>query len=165
MATGQRINDSVALPDYTDKAFNLSPAHGPDLVPLGRRFGDVTTQVQSCYKAAEKPVVSVAFVAGNPRNNVMPEGTFLTVERKEGSTWRVVRTDHDYDTRFHWNYQNKLLGLSHARIEWYLDDSVSGSCQYNSVSIYGSPITDRERNVAGTYRIGYFGHHKVPITK
>lgn len=37
-------------------------------------------------------------VAGHPRNNLMLEETFLTVEFKERNTWKTIRTDAHFDT-------------------------------------------------------------------
>lgn len=114
------------MPDFTSKAFDLSPGYGADSAPIGHRFGDVLgDNVQPLYSRANKSVVSVTFVAGNPRNDVRLDGTFLTVEQKQlGGSWKVIRTDDDYDTKFHWKYTVKLLGLSKATMEWYLSKDV-----------------------------------------
>ncbi|KAJ8662384.1 hypothetical protein O0I10_002078 [Lichtheimia ornata] len=149
MAKGEPIKDSETLPDYTGKAFNLAPSFPADNPGVGKSFGDIIKDVNKDgnYSRADKPVVSATFVAGNPRNNVMLEGTFLTIEQKQEhhnktSTWKVVRNDHDYDTRFLFSYKAKIFGLSQAKIEWHVDEEVP----------------------AGTYRIGYFGHHKKTLT-
>ena len=39
-------------------------------------------------------------VAGHPRNNLMLENTFMTVEVKEANTWKVIRTDAHFDTLY-----------------------------------------------------------------
>lgn len=102
LATGQPVKHSERLPDFTAKTFNLAPRFGPDLPPIGRSFGDVLKDVgSSSYRRTREPMSIVAtFAAGNPRNNVRLEGTYLTVEQKQSDgTWKVVRTDDDYDTR------------------------------------------------------------------
>jgi hypothetical protein len=39
-------------------------------------------------------------VSGNPRNDVLLDQTFLTVEREDGAdNWVVVHTDSDWETR------------------------------------------------------------------
>lgn len=133
MAKGEPMKDSEELPDYTGKAFNLSPSYPADNPGVGRSFGDIIKDVNKDgnYSRADHPVVSATFVAGNPRNNVMLDGTFLTIEQKQqddnnSSTWKVIRNDHDYDTRFHFSYKAKLFGLSQAKIEWHIDDNVPG---------------------------------------
>lgn len=124
------------MPDFTSKAFNLSPSHGADSAPIGHKFGDVLgDNVQPTYSRVNNSVVSVTFVAGNPRNNIRLDDTFLTVEQKQSDgSWEVVRTDDDYDTRFHWKYTVKLLGLSRATIEWYLNKDTPGKCLQSSES-------------------------------
>ncbi|KAI7851491.1 Neutral/alkaline nonlysosomal ceramidase [Circinella umbellata] len=146
MAKGEPITDSEELPDYTSETFNWTPEYGPDRTPLHRQFGDVLRDVaiKATFDRKKKDVVSVRFVAGNPRNNVKLDDTFLTVEQKQpDGSWKVVRTDDDYDTKFHWSYKFKALGISQATIEWTLSDNVE----------------------PGIYRIGYFGDHKVILTK
>ncbi|KAI8143763.1 Neutral/alkaline nonlysosomal ceramidase [Fennellomyces sp. T-0311] len=144
MAQGTPITNSETLPDFTDETFNLTPGYGADTAPLLKKFGDVLREVGSdTFNRVEKPIVSVRFVAGNPRNNVQLDGTFLTVEQKQSDgSWKTIRTDHDYDTKFHWEYTAKIIGRSQATIEWYLDESTE----------------------TGTFRIGYFGHHKVALS-
>ena len=43
--------------------------------------------------------VSVRFVSGHLRNNLMLESSFLTVERQEGDTWLTVARDAEWETR------------------------------------------------------------------
>lgn len=101
MATGQPVTDSEELPDYTAKAFNLSPWVGADTPKLFHSFGDVIHDVVPPeFNDQDTYTITATFVAGNPRNNVMLEDTFLTVERRDDcGNWVVIRTDHDYDTR------------------------------------------------------------------
>lgn len=137
MAKNETIKDSKELPDYTGKAFNLSPSFPADNPGVGKSFGDIIKDVVGSkdgnFSRADHPVVSATFVAGNPRNNVKLDGTFLTIEQKQQqhgnttSTWKVIRNDHDYDTRFHFSYKAKLFGLSQAKIEWHVDDNVPGT--------------------------------------
>ncbi|KAI8082858.1 Neutral/alkaline nonlysosomal ceramidase [Halteromyces radiatus] len=150
MANGTSIA-SVALPDYTSKAFSLAPPDFTDHPLLLHKFGDVLTDVNttSVYKSGQ--TVKAVFVAGNPRNNVMLDSTYLTVEqlvpysggKYRNGKWKVIRTDNDWDTRFRWKSVSKLLGMSKATIEWDIDDTVK----------------------AGTYRLGYFGHHRNDLSQ
>lgn len=101
MATGQPVGPSEELPDYTSKAFNFAPPLRSDGLKPFHRFGQVVRDVDRSVAAAKKGVISATFVAGNPRNNPMLQGTFLTIEKRlEDGTWKVVRTDDDYDTRY-----------------------------------------------------------------
>ncbi|CDS09532.1 hypothetical protein LRAMOSA10892 [Lichtheimia ramosa] len=148
IATDTPVTDSEELPDYTSKAFNLMLSPSADIAPIGRQFGDVVKDVHTIQQhdpplmtldGTAAITVAATFVAGNPRHNVMAEKTYLTVERQmDDGQWQVVRTDHDYDTRFRWKYTSYVLAQSEVTIEW-----------------------DIGRNVpAGIYRLGYFGHHK-----
>lgn len=38
-------------------------------------------------------------IAGHPRNDVMQEKTFLTVEKQNGEDWTIVATDANWETR------------------------------------------------------------------
>lgn len=94
---------SEILPDYTKQGFNFSPLYRSDQPHLFRNFGDLLKDVPSTYYSKSTMsypfIVSATFVAGNPRNDPMLEKTFLTVEKKVGNNWQVIRTDNDYDTR------------------------------------------------------------------
>ncbi|KAF7729413.1 hypothetical protein EC973_004392 [Apophysomyces ossiformis] len=100
MATGKPVSGLPSIPDYTKRAFHWLPRLGGDRPKLFRNFGDVIRDVHPVYLRTTRPTVTAVFVAGNPRNDVMAEKTFLTVERKDESSgeWKVVRTDSDYDT-------------------------------------------------------------------
>ncbi|KAI8390988.1 Neutral/alkaline nonlysosomal ceramidase [Radiomyces spectabilis] len=130
--------------DFTPQAFNFVTRHGADRPKLFHHFGDIVSDVDVQYNRRLNQTVSATFVAGNPRNNVLHEGTFLTVERKTPQgTWSVVRTDNDYDTRFRWRYTSKLFGQSEATIEWDI----------------------HEHTEPGTYRLVYYGHNKESLKR
>ncbi|KAG2219529.1 hypothetical protein INT45_003094 [Circinella minor] len=153
MATGTSIDDtSEILPDLTGKAFNFNPGAWPDRPRIAKKFGDIIRDVKATQRDREivtlhgksGTTISASFVAGNPRHDVKLEETYLTVEKKlSNGDWKVVRTDHDYDTRFRWKYSNRLLGQSEATIEWDIGRDT----------------------LAGVYRLGYFGHHKEFISR
>merc|ERR1712142_507239 len=83
--------------------------------------------------------VYVEFQSANPRNDLMTEGTYLSVEREEDSgEWTRVYTDNDWETKFTWKRTNSLFGWSKVIIEW--------------------DIPQNERS--GHYRICHFGHKK-----
>ncbi|KAI8053674.1 Neutral/alkaline nonlysosomal ceramidase [Gilbertella persicaria] len=138
---------SEDLPDYTERGFNLSPMYRSDQPHLFRSFGDILKDVSSTYYSVHlmpSPfVVSAIFVASNPRNDPMLGQTFLTVEKKVGNTWKVIRTDDDYDTRFIWRYKSQVLGMSEATIEWHVPNNVE----------------------PGIYRLGYRGNNRPPFSK
>ena len=186
MATGTSIDDtSETLPDLTGKAFNFNPGAWPDRPRIAKKFGDIIRDVKATERDREivtlhgksGTTVSASFVAGNPRHDVKLEETYLTVEKKlSNGDWEVVRTDHDYDTRFRWKYSNRLLGQSEATVEWDIGRDIPGKIIRTIIYYY---IVNFVFNfilialllflfsymIAGIYRLGYFGHHKEFISR
>ncbi|XP_021180462.2 neutral ceramidase isoform X1 [Fundulus heteroclitus] len=124
-------------PFFTKNLFNLMGAAAVDRKPINTSFGDVLEQVLPLYRQGD--VVSVTFVAGNPRHSGdISDKTFVTVEIYENrtETWKVVYNDASWETRFHW-----LKGpgrQNNATVEWHIPPS--------------APV--------GSYRIRHFGHYK-----
>ncbi|XP_074476945.1 neutral ceramidase isoform X1 [Sebastes fasciatus] len=124
-------------PPFFEKLFNLLPSPPADRKPENSSFGDVLQQVNPVYRPGD--VVSVTFVAGNPRNSGDIRGkTFVTVEIHDNrtDTWEVVHTDASWETRFHWLKGSKQQ--SNSTIEWHIPPSAP----------------------SGSYRIKHFGHYK-----
>ncbi|CAG4999388.1 unnamed protein product [Parnassius apollo] len=68
-----------------------------DATPIGRHFGAVLEQPPSKVRVGD--VVSATFVAANPRNDIRQESSHAVVERLDGSQWRTVATDADWETK------------------------------------------------------------------
>ncbi|MED6267318.1 Neutral ceramidase [Characodon lateralis] len=124
-------------PFFTNNLFSLLAPAAVDRKPENTSFGDVLEQVLPLYRQGD--VVSVTFIAGNPRHSGdIRDKTFVTVEIYDNrtETWEVVYNDASWETRFHWlkgsNKQNN------ATVEWYIPPS--------------APV--------GSYRIKHFGHYK-----
>ncbi|KAM7381040.1 hypothetical protein PAMA_012058 [Pampus argenteus] len=117
--------------------FSLLPAASVDRKPTNSSFGDVLQQVYPIYRQGD--VVSVSFVAGNPRHaGDIRDKTFVTVEIHDNrtDTWEVIYTDASWETRFHW-----LRGSdrrSNVTVEWHI------------------PLL----TPSGSYRIKHFGSYK-----
>lgn len=98
----------------------------------------------------------------------MQDKTYLTVERlasgAQNETWTVLRTDNDYDTRFGWQYTSKVLGMSKATIEWDIDDTIEGTLFFCRGRITADTFFFNGF-LGGTYRLGYFGHHRNTLSK
>uniref|UniRef100_A0A1A8EZL7 Neutral ceramidase n=1 Tax=Nothobranchius korthausae TaxID=1143690 RepID=A0A1A8EZL7_9TELE len=135
-----RVSELPAGPEppfFTKNLFNLMAAAAVDKKPENTSFGDVLEQVYPVYRQGD--VVSVTFVAGNPRHSGdIRDTTFVTVEVYDNrtETWEVVYTDASWETRFHWLKGSNQQ--SNATIEWHI------------------PLTTAH----GTYRIQHFGHYK-----
>lgn len=130
-----------ASPDQTVYAISLQTAVVFDAAPIGKSFGQVTTDVntQSAYNAGE--TVSAVFVGANPRNNLHLEGTFLTVDQLVSGNWISVRSDSHPSTLYQWTRTSTILGTSSVNISWTIES--------------GTP--------AGTYRLTYLGDSKPLI--
>ena len=124
-----------AKPENISSAiFYLQPAVTPDKVPQGKSFGSLYQDVFSSYTRGNR--VEVKFWAGNPRNNLHTEWTFLDVMlRQSDGSWKSVATDNDWETRFWFEYVTEG-GIS--RIQWDIP-------------------TDA---IPGTYKIVHYGDYK-----
>nr|XP_057925239.1 neutral ceramidase [Doryrhamphus excisus] len=125
-------------PFFENNLFNLLPAAPVDRKPANSSFGEVLQQVLPVYRQGD--VVSVTFVAGNPRHSGdVRDGSFVAVEMHDNTsdTWTLVHTDASWETRFHW-----LKGPnrhSNATVEWYIPPNAA----------------------VAAYRIKHSGHYKT----
>lgn len=137
LATGKTVDPGPSPPDYLSEQLSF---HFPvifDAAPSGDTFGSVHVAPKASYTV--NSTVEAQFWAGNPRNNLMTNKTFLTVERKQADgSWLVTQTDASWDTRFHWKHTSELKGESLATVTWDI-----------------APDTPD-----GTYIIRHFGYHK-----
>ena len=125
-----------APPIYTNSSMSLISGVVYDGV-VGRKFGDVITDVKSSYRIGE--TASVKFAGANPRNNLRLEGTFTAVEKKNENTWTRVRDDTDWNLVYRWKRTEGISGQSEVTISW----TVEGGTE------------------KGTYRIRYYGDAKM----
>ncbi|KAM8729237.1 neutral ceramidase [Acanthopagrus schlegelii] len=124
-------------PFFQNNLFSLLAAASIDGKPENSSFGDVLDQVLPVYRQGD--VVSVTFVAGNPRHSGdIRDKTFVTVEIYDNrtNTWEVVYTDASWETRFHWLKGSNRQ--SNSTVEWHIPLAAS----------------------SGSYRIRHFGHYK-----
>ncbi|XP_051927648.1 neutral ceramidase isoform X2 [Hippocampus zosterae] len=124
-------------PFFQKNLFNLMAAAAIDRKPVNSSFGDVLEQVLPIYRQGD--VVSVTFVAGNPRHSGdVRDQNFVAVEMhdNDSDTWTLVHSDASWETRFSW-----LKGSdrqSNATVEWHIPTNAA----------------------AASYRIKHFGHYK-----
>lgn len=132
------INPGQAPPNmYIKSLISLQTPVLYDTSKWGYDFGYCLSQPPKIVKPGD--TVTVSFVAGHPRNNLMTGSTFLTVERLIGKdVWIKVATDADWETRFHWERKNSILGTSQADIIWEIPLDVK----------------------PGKYRIRHQGHYR-----
>merc|ERR1711974_482246 len=131
--------------DLSDKQMSLVPGVVFDNPPLGYNLGDCILQPDSTVSPGD--TVSVKFVSGHLRNNMMLEDTYLAVERQVNDTaWQWVATDADWETKMHWTRTNIILGESTVTIDWEVpEDAANGT--YRIIT----RVTTRTSLVASTF--------------
>ncbi|KOB79228.1 putative ceramidase [Operophtera brumata] len=113
-----------------------------DTAPWKKEFGDCTLQPQRRYSYGD--VVTASFVSGHPRNSIRHGRWYMTVEKLESEqddAWVVIATDADWETKFIWVRDSKILGTSHVNLEWEIP--------------VGTP--------RGTYRLHHYGNYKYVL--
>ncbi|XP_050347290.1 neutral ceramidase isoform X2 [Nymphalis io] len=139
LAQGTTLEPGPSPPDFSDQLITLVPPVLWDSAPWGHEFGDCVKQPQKYYSYND--VVTATFVSGHPRNSARRGRGFAAVERQAApadDAWRVVAGDADWDTRFTWRRNSKILGTSYVDIEWEIPA--------------GTP--------PGTYRLHHYGNYK-----
>jgi len=131
---GRNSTSEEAPADLLEKQLSLKPGVVFDNKPLSKDFGQVLSDARGPYIAGTA-IVSVKYQGANPRNNLRLQDTFLTVVRQDG---KVIASDSNWETKFHWRSTDLVASESEVTIEW----AIPSSC---------SP---------GTYRICYHGDWK-----
>ncbi|KAL1123140.1 hypothetical protein AAG570_002228 [Ranatra chinensis] len=130
-------NPGPKPPTSFNDLFSLLPGVVFDSPGWRMNFGDVLKQPQQEVRPGE--TVKATFVAGNPRNDLMQESSFVFVQaRKDNNTWVTVATDANWETKFIWRRSSTLLGTSQAEVLW----------------------TVPQGTTPGSYRIVHQGHYK-----
>lgn len=141
MATGRPVPAGPAPPRLDDKLLSFQTSVLMDTAPGRRHFGDVLAQPEAEYRRVAGRPVRASFVAGNPRNDLQHESTYMTVERlRADGDWVVVATDSDWETWFVWRRTSFLLGQSEVDLFW--------------------EIGGDEQPEPGSYRMRHFGAFK-----
>ncbi|XP_043460805.1 neutral ceramidase [Leptopilina heterotoma] len=94
-----------------------------DTPEWGKEFGDCLQQPSKFVRPGD--VVTVSFISGHPRNNLMTEKSFLTIEKLEDDEiWSTVATDANWETKFIWSRKSIMLGSSTVTIIWNVPENV-----------------------------------------
>ncbi|XP_064213868.1 neutral ceramidase isoform X2 [Tribolium castaneum] len=132
---GEKLDSGPLPADLSQRVISLQPRVMFDTPGLMHHFGDCLLQPPKSARVGSK--VRAKFVSGHPRNNLMTEKTFLTVEKlADNGKWIVLATDADWETKFTWTRTSTLIGGSEATIEWEIPSDAT----------------------PGLYRIHHFGH-------
>jgi len=76
-----------------------------DLLPSGRRFGEVIQEPSAAYAAGDSVVAR--FIGGHPNNSFQDQISYLAVEREDDSEWKAVAWDWDPSTYIHWETEGR----------------------------------------------------------
>ena len=139
MLNNEKVDNGTPPRNLENVQLSFKPGVLFDKPHLGYNFGDCLLQPPSIvYKGC---AVTVRFVAGHPRNDLMQDNTYLAVEKYNAASksWTTVLRDNDWETEFEWIRTNIILGESEVEIRWFVP----------------------QNQESGTYRISHFGAHKT----
>jgi neutral ceramidase len=123
MAAGAPVESGMPTADLSSRHRTRRDRARPDATARGASFGDVIVAPRARYKAGER--VKAVFVGAHPNNDLHRGGTYLRVERRDGTSWRTIYDDGDWSTRFSW--QRLKEGRSEVTVLWDIpDDSDTG---------------------------------------
>jgi neutral ceramidase len=128
-----------APPDLTGSPLSLRTGVVMDSTPIGKKFGEIITDVKTNAPYARGQNVTCSFNGANPRNNLRLEGTFLSVDRLVDGKWVPYRSDSHPSTIYRWTRTNTVLGYSTVDLSWKIED----------------------KTPPGVYRFVYFGDSKA----
>ncbi|MGW0523376.1 neutral/alkaline ceramidase [Crossiella sp. NPDC003009] len=139
LKAGRGTNPGPAVPDLSGSKWTVQPGVVLDAPPIGHKFGDTVTPPSASYTKGQQ--VKVEFAGAHPNNNLHRGGSYLEVQRQEGSTWKRVADDGDWATKFHWARWG--VAASRVTVTWDIPASTQ----------------------PGKYRIVYSGDAKALSTK
>ena len=131
MRDGRAVEAGPPTKDLSARHAKKRAKVAADAVAPGSTFGQVVVDVLAQYRPGQRVVV--AFVGAHPGNDLHRGGTYLRVERAEGTQWHTVQDDGDWATRFVWVRGRQ--GRSEVTVTWDIPADV----------------------LPGTYRIRYLG--------
>ncbi|PXY26944.1 neutral/alkaline ceramidase [Prauserella muralis] len=119
---GRALAPGSAPADLSGRQLSLQPGVVLDSPQPGRRFGDVLAQPAPRYARGEQ--VSVTFAGAHPGNDLHRGGTYLEVQRRQGSSWHTVADDGDWSTTFRWTRDG--VAASKVTIGWTVPADAEG---------------------------------------
>jgi neutral ceramidase len=125
MLNDEPSTSADAPTDLTNKQISLIPPVIVDTIAFGRHFGSVVEAPRDHYNIGQDTVFA-SFRSANPRNNRRPQGTFLTVDTLlDDGSWQTRFVDGDWCTKYVWNGEESMLGISFAEIYWEIPAETS----------------------------------------
>lgn len=134
MRNGETVNPGPTPRDLSNKQSSLITGVVFDDVPLFKSFGDVYQDAAASYSRGT--VASAIFWGAHPRNNLRTQGTYLEVQRWNGSSWVTVASDWDPETKYEWARDG--IANSKVTVKWSIPTNAA----------------------TGTYRLRQYGNWK-----
>jgi len=133
MAAGAPVPAGPQPMDMRNHTFSFLPGVVVDGTPIGKNFGDIQTDVQPSYTINE--TVSATFWCASPRNDLLREQTFLTIEKlNNGGSFDVIADDGNWETKFHW--KRVSIDQSQCTVEWLIPaDTPRGSYRIRTFGV------------------------------
>ncbi|TDU83871.1 neutral ceramidase [Kribbella voronezhensis] len=100
MRDGRPTRYGVPEPDLSGRQRHARLRIPHDRPPPGRAFGDVLVEPRFRYRPGD--TVTAVFAAAYPNNDLRRNGTYLEVQRYDGTGWVTVADDGDWSTTFRW---------------------------------------------------------------
>ncbi len=119
LRAGTVTPSAVRPPSQASRQISVRPGIVFDAPQIGHAFGDVLTQPGAAYRRGD--TATVEFASAHPGNNLRDEGTYLEIQRRDGTAWRTVATDNDWSTIYRWRRDG--LAASIATITWTIPAS------------------------------------------
>ncbi len=97
----------------------------------------------------------VTFWSGHPKNDLRLQGSYLRVQRQEGSQWVDVAYDWDWETKYTWrrDYCLPTLACSQVTVDWDIpQETPPGTYRILHEGHWKSGWDGRVRPYAGTSR-------------
>ena len=138
MVRGRPVASGPVPRDVTPYVKNFIPGVVFDDKPLGRHFGDIMTGAHPRYQRGD--TVNVSFWGGHPRNNLMTQDSYLTVERKIDETHFIV-VAHDWDPSTTFRWQRQSIAYNKITITWDSTDAEPGEYRIRHRGYYKQVFT------------------------
>jgi neutral ceramidase len=154
LKVGKKILAGPNPKDLSSEQTTLQTGTVADTQPLPWiPFGGIQTDVDSSYKVGA--TARVIFWGAHPKNNLRTQGTFFEVQKKEGSNWKTIFTDHDTCTTFQW--KRDFIANSKITITWNIP--VDAKLGEYRICVYGDAkdISGKVKaysGVSGTFKVG-----------
>jgi len=128
LVKGVKVPPGPTPQDLTGRLPNFLP---PVILDTGS-FGSLYQDAKSSYARGDTAVV--IFYGADPRSDYRTQKSFLTVEKQEGSTWRVMLTDSHFETKYFWS--RRFISESLITITWDIaSETEPGSYR---IKVFGS---------------------------